>query len=632
MKQFKLIPLAVLASLTMSSCDDLLTKDSEDTVTIEQYLTSDENLLSFTYHLYGPYTWTNYESKFSWCANELTVGNVYHNYGDEGAFFFLTFDQTNAHLLNGYQALYGLISRCNMIINDLDAQCSGVSEEAKNRAKGEAYLFRAYAYFLLTEYWGETYIINNNNNVIMGDVAFNVPKCSRACLYAQSEKDFMMAAALLPEKRWGNSNERPSKAAAYGMLGKLYLTMGAASTNDPAVAAAHPFVADKDFATYNTQAIQFITAALQGAKLESTENYENLFWPKSYNEENLFSLYFEQGPYGAGASRQVMFSRSKFMDGGDDYYGGEKGLTVTLFNSFEDDDVRKKACSYYTTVDMDIPNDGELSEAEPTKGRNPIYKMYQDQDYAYYYNPSKTFEKSPYGSEPESPCLNACRKFIYGIHLSNKFSAPLSFPILRTADLWLMLAEAQMALETGAVNVSQRSDAGLAAINLIRQRAGLSAKPAGSVALYDTDPVALTSFTDDRDAADVKTFNYVTYSDTYDLFEERRHEFALECQNWLDLKRIYYRNSFAGNEFLEHQDRGWTYGQRLGITDYPKGKTQYQRQLEINMADPTQPAEKPINLSNVQWFFPIPATVASTGNNGAIFTDVNAIVTGTYPY
>ncbi|MBR6043817.1 MAG: RagB/SusD family nutrient uptake outer membrane protein [Paludibacteraceae bacterium] len=638
MKQFKLIPLAVLASLTMSSCDDLLEKDSMDTVTIDQYLTSDANLRAYTYSsLYGPYSWTNYEAKFSWCANELTVGNVYHNYSDEGSFFFLNFGAANAHLLNGFEALYGVISRCNMIINNLESQCSdGVSADAIKKAKGEAYLFRGLCYFLLTEYWGETYIVTNNENVITSDNTFSVPKSDRACLYAQAEKDFAAASTLLPAEKWGDFKERPSSKAAYGMLAKLYLTMGAASTNDPTgAAAAHPFYADKTYAEYNTMAYQYATMALEGAYLEMND-YENLFWPKQYNQENLFSLYFEDGPYGAGSCRQQNFARSCYMTQAEDYYGGEKGLTVNLFKSFEAGDIRKKACCYYTDQATDMPATGSLDPSNPTKGRTPVYKMYQDNDYVYYYNPSKTFADkkgnviSPYGSEPLSPCLNACRKFVYGVHLQNKFSAPLSFAWLRTADLYLMRAEAAMALATAPAEVSTPTTAGLADINVIRKRAGLTpyTQP---IALYNTDPAVPTQVTYSGD--DGKTFpSYTTYSDTYDLLEERRHEFALECQNWLDLKRIYYRNSFAGNEFLEHEDRAATYAQAYGVEDYVKGISDLQRNKEINMIDPSQPAETELDYSNVAWFFPIPAKIQNSGSNQAINHDVASIKNGTYSY
>jgi hypothetical protein len=637
MNKFKLIPLAVLASLTMSSCDDLLEKDSMDTVTIDQYLTSDANLMSFTYSLYGPFTWTNYEAKFSWCANELTVGNVYHNFGDEGQFFFLNFGDANAHLLDGYQGLYGVISRCNMIINNIESQCGkDVSDGAKRRAMGEAHLFRGLCYFLLTEYWGETYLILNNENVIGGDNSFNVPKASRACLYAQAEKDFLEALDLLPEKRWGKQGERPAKCAAKGMLAKLYLTMGAASAENSEV--KYKFVPSESFEKYNNLAVYYATEALKDAYLEEDKKkYEDLFWPKKYNQEVLFGLYFEEGSYGAGSCRQVHFARSKFLSGKADAWGGEKGLTVNLFKSFEDGDIRKDACCYYTNQENDQPINGSLDENNPTLGRTPVYKMYQDIDYAFYYNPSKTFADkkgnvlSPYGDEPMMPCLNACRKFVYGIHLTDKFSAPLTFAWLRTADLYLIRAEANMALVTGATAVQTETSAGNEDIDVIRRRAGIPLLGKKPVALYKTDLAEKTEVTYNGD--DGKTFpSYVTYGDTYDLLEERRHEFALECQNWLDLKRVYYRNPVAAKEFIEHEDRAATYGQAYGVEKYVRGLKDLQRQKEINMIDPSQPAETELDYSNISWFFPIPSTIKGSGSNEAVYTDANAVRAGAYPY
>ncbi len=616
MKLFKLIPVVALGALALTSCDDFLDKDSKDSLTVEQYLTSDANLMSFTYQLYGPYAWNTYESKFSWCANELTVGNVYHNYGDEGAFFFLNFDKTNAQLLDGYQGLYGVIGRCNMIIDNIKSQCSGCSDEAINKAIGEAKMFRGMAYFLLCEYWGESYIVLHNTADISNDVSFNVPKASRACLYAQAEKDFKEAADLLPAARWGTNGERVTKASAYGMLGKLYLTMGSATTTK---IEAHPFATDKTASDYYTLADSYLTKALEiNSYMETSANYENIFWPKSYNKEVIFGLYFEEGAYGAGSARQVHFARSKYLDGGDDYYGGEKGLTVSLFNSFDAKDIRKKTCSYYSNVDDDL-----------NTSRDPMYSMYTGSTYAYYYNPNKSYGSGnqPYGSEPEGPVLNSSRKFVYAMKLENKFSCPLTIAFLRTADLYLMRAEAKMALENEDVHNASSVD--LADINIVRERAGLGDLTT-PIALYTNDPESskegeLWEYTV---GDSTKTVGTPLYSRTYDLLEERRHEFAFENINWLDLKRIYYRDAAAALEFITNEDRGYTYGVRIGLTK-ATNKNHYMRQMAINKADPSQPEEKAIDVSNVQWFFPLPSTITDAA---VTFTDANAITKGDYNY
>lgn len=625
MKLFKFIPAAFLGTLALTSCNDFLDAESKDSLTVDQYLTSDDNLKSFTYQLYGPYTWNSYEAKFSWCANELSVGNVYHNYGDEGQFFFLTFGSANANLYDGYKGLYATISRCNMLINEMPAtaQANGISDEAINRALGEAYMFRGLCYFLLEEYWGETYLVLNNSNDISNDVSFNIPKASRAALYAQIEKDWKIAAELLPTDRWGDNGERATKASANGMLAKLYLTMGSACTNsDPALKYGFNWaLLGRVDGQYYQSAIDYATLALQQSGDYMSSDFENIFWPKSYNKENIFALYFEQGDYGAGSARQVQFARSKYLDGGDDYYGGEKGLTCTLFNSFSSNDIRKAATSYFT----DTPND------KTTTGRTPAYQLYDGSTYYYYYNPNKSFGtgKQPYGAEPDGPVLNHCRKFVYSVPLENKFSAPLTMAFLRTADLHLIIAEAQMAIATGSADVATKTAVGNAQINIVRKRAGL-AELSDPISLYDTDPAYTVNVTN----ADTACGSYEAYNDTYDLFEERRHEFALECQNWLDLKRIYYRNASAATEFLQHQDRGWTYGVKIGETKATQ-RDQYQRQREINMIDPTQTAEVGIDVSKVQWFFPLPTAVVSRGNTsvyGNTAEEIAAIQNGQYPY
>lgn len=635
MNKFKYLSMAVLSSLALSSCNDFLDKEIEDSLTTDQYLTSDDNLLSFTWQLYGAYTWNTYETKFSWCANELTVGNVYHNYGDEGAFFFLSFDNKNANLLDGYQGLYGVISRCNMIINDIKSQVGkGVSETAVNRAIGEAKMFRGMAYFLLAEYWGKSMIVLDNVNVIASDNAFNIPLASRRCLFAQVEKDWTEAADLLPEKRWGANQERVTKASALAMLAKLYLTEAAASVNsDPAIAA--PFNTTESFANLNAKASQKAQEAISAAEKAGYElvgkggatvdQYEDIFKPRTFSKEILFALHFENGPYGAGSSRQVQFGRSKYLNSGFDAYGGEKGLTQSLFTSFASNDIRKRACCYF--------EDQVSTDEEPASKHTPKYTMYDGSEYYYLYNPNQTFDNGaqPFGSEAESKQLNNCRKFVYGFPSESQFSVPISIAFMRMADLYLIKAEAEMALETGAEGVSVKTPVGNADINVIRKRAGV-AELSAPFALYDTDIETKKKFTYEDASGDIKEFQYTVYNTTPDLFEERRHEFALENQNWLDLKRIYYRNVFSAKEFLARQDRGFYFGHRYGMEGTPKQYSDYQRQKEIHMIDPKEPEETPVDVDKVQWFFPLPLSISSRVNTSNIYDDVDAIKSGKYQY
>ena len=95
-----------------SSCEDFLTRDPQDSYLLDDYLNSEDRLDSYTRQVRGPMTWFDYEQKFSWCVGEIYSGNVYHNYGDEGEFHFMSFGSNNANIANAYTSLYAILPLC----------------------------------------------------------------------------------------------------------------------------------------------------------------------------------------------------------------------------------------------------------------------------------------------------------------------------------------------------------------------------------------------------------------------------------------------------------------------------------------------------------------------------------------
>lgn len=616
--KLKYLSLLAGASLMFSSCEDFLDKKSEDAITLDNYLVSDENLLTFTYQVYGPYAWDSYEDKFSWCAGELMPGNVYHNYGDEGQFSSLEFNNTNALLLNGYTSLYNVISRCNMLINEMPKGVGPkVSEEAVKKAVAEAKMYRGYAYFLLTEYWGETFLVLKNSDVITAGSASQIQKASREVLYAQIEKDWKEAYADLPATPWGKNGERVTKVSAKGMLAKLYLTMASCQNK----LASNDYVCPDPDKFYNDAitAINETFEELGAAKKElaTTEDYENIFMTR-HHKEVLFALEFESGEYGAGSSRQIQFGRSKYLNNEKNAYGGGKGLSATIFENFDSNDIRKRACCYFTASDKD----GDYDEY--------MYVLNNAGPYEYRIAPSN-WDDSKFGDESRSPVLNHCRKFVYNTPLDNEFSAPLTFPILRVADLYLMRAEAKMALATK--DVQEKISAGIEDVNVVRNRAGLG--NVETIAMYDPDYVQNRTICD---ASGEYCDEFPYYVEKYDLMIERVHEFALENQSWLDVKRLFYRNEDAAKNYLKERDRGWFYGEALNIEGKAVKKNDFMRQRDIcslskiQNPDKPEPEEKVIDTDKVQWFLPLPVKIENAGYAAGLYTDVNAVKSGNYPY
>ncbi len=636
------------AMAMMSSCDDFLDRPSEDSYTENSYLSNDKALMNYTFQIYGPKSWNEYEDKFSWCVGEVYSGNVYHEYGDEGQFHFLTFSNTNAHIQNGYTSLYGVIARCNHIINDVVKVCkeNGISEAAINRAKGEAYMYRGMAYFLLEEYWGATPIVLNNTEIINNDKAFDIPLANRASLYAQIESDWKQAEKLLPAEAWGNKGERVTKWAAKGMLSKLYVTMASCRADIKGVnkyKCENPEELLKKAVSLSDEVI----AACGSNMTQGYEAYDLMFRPGTANPEILFALRMDGGDYGIGSSRQVQFGRSKFIGCDDDAYGGGKGLTTTLFNSYENGDIRKKATCYYQEKDLD----GNYTDAKVYQdylsGADNYYTTADGKKYYYFLNPNKSIKKSVrddlYGDESDNAVMNHCRKFVHRYPTQQKFSVPASIPFLRVADVYLLNSEAKMMLENPEATAEISGDA-LSGINVVRKRAGL--EPKTSVAFYTPDTLAENALTATTtvtvDEVEKKlTATCDVYKFAYDLMAERRWEFALECQNWLDIKRLYYRNADYAKSYVKEQDRQFCYANTYNSDIKPvQARNHYQRKKlagdlseqahKLSSDYDVAATETEIKYDNISWFLPLPAIVHIDASKATDFT--KEIKAGKYKY
>ena len=119
-----------------------------------------------------------------------------------------------------------------------------MDDAIRQRSMGEAYFLRAYAYFVLSEIYGEVPLITEKN---VTAVDYNVAKSPLDSVRAMVESDLLKAVDLLPETYGDADKGRVSKGAAWGMLCKLYMfedrlgdaiTYGSKVINDPNYALA----------------------------------------------------------------------------------------------------------------------------------------------------------------------------------------------------------------------------------------------------------------------------------------------------------------------------------------------------------------------------------------------------------
>ncbi len=124
---------------------------------------------------------------------------------------------------------YSKILYCNTVLDKLKS-ISGGNQDEYNQVEGSALFFRAYSHYNLAQLFAEPY----NEQTASSQLGIPVKltseletKTTRASLeqvYSQIIKDLDTAAEKLPEK--AQVTQRPSKAAAYYLLSRVYLQKG----------------------------------------------------------------------------------------------------------------------------------------------------------------------------------------------------------------------------------------------------------------------------------------------------------------------------------------------------------------------------------------------------------------------
>ncbi len=489
------ICLFVVLLITTSCAKDFLTVDPVDKRVVDNFYKTEAEVRASTSVLYGGRGWFNYLAGLMFYAGDMSSGDMYYTYDQEGQFFYFSFNNGNAHLSSGWKSLFRVNSYCNSVINDMPepARKNGVNEQVIQAALGEAHFVRAWVYFLLAEYWGEVPIIENASELI-GSGNMLVPKNTKSSLYEFIRRDLVFAEANLPGK--DDQPGRATKWAAKGLLAKLYLTM-ASNLSDPK--SSEYFGLAKQYA-------QEVIDNSDGIGLNPS--YSELFTVEGNNNmESLFALQMLGAKgYGLGSPRNVAWSRSSII--ADQTWGAGKSPTLDFQNDIEVGDARRKYI---------IMQSGDYYEELNRAGGGYTYNI-RTADPA---DPAKAIEGP-------GATLSHIKKYVIGKaadcnnQVGTDQDAGNNVYFMRFAEIYLIYCEAAIGAGT------ETSDPlAIQYINLVRDRAGL----AGRVAPLTFDEV----------------------------MHERRIEFGMESIRWFDVKRMFYRDPQSAVDYLNAQNREDTY-------------------------------------------------------------------------
>lgn len=213
------------AVLTLGSCDSFLDEVPKGVV-IPKTLNDLESLLS------APLVVGVMPNDMNYATDEITLPEANRGaaMGWPGRNAVNTYDYQPEHYdeseddvdwNRSYQAIYVY----NTVLQELENnQESDISK--KNRLKGEALVHRAFTYLILVNQYAKHYSNTAAQDLgvplpLKPDINAQLKRESVARVYQQIEQDLLAAVDLLPNTPtyW----YRPSKAAAYGTLARMYL-------------------------------------------------------------------------------------------------------------------------------------------------------------------------------------------------------------------------------------------------------------------------------------------------------------------------------------------------------------------------------------------------------------------------
>lgn len=442
-----------------------------------------------------------------------------------------TFSSSSAGVQNHWQHLYELVHRANTVIRNVATM--PISQETIDKVTGEAKFLRAMAYFRLLTAWGGVPYYDETRDINKEFATVTDPAASADQIREHVIADLNDAIAKLPVS-WGADYGRATKGAAYALRGKVYLFN---QEWDKAIADFEEIVHNRGndygyglhpsyeslFRLYNGErsdemilSIQSIDGNVGGHALDivsyfgnkstmrliadnnivpSTtlvDMYENLDGSK-FNWDDVFP------GYNAGNSQFRRNILSVAIDQGSTMVTSTLNAdTVKIKDAYRLRDPRLNwnvitPYSYYLGTDAgSSPRMKQFVLADPSQGGSPMEAL--------------AFIRNSHGWNSYF-----WRKWIPTGNLDGYWGeytrTPYEFPLIRLADVMLMLAE--------AYNEVGQTEKAAAEVNKVRARVGMPALNSG--------PAWLAASTKDEMTQRIRN--------------ERAYELAGEGQRYWDIRR-----------------------------------------------------------------------------------------------
>jgi len=214
---------AAVSALAAVSCSKMLDIPQKGVLDYNTYYKTDDQIESAAVAMYLEVRGWEYNVKLCkamltddfWAGGSMRGDNNNLEHLNE-----FTFDAEEDYIESMFTTYYTLIYKANVILGHVaEENASGVAK----RARAEAKVFRAFAYFDLKTMWGNPPLVDHE----LSPSEYNVPNGTDEELWGLMEKDLTeaIASGALAEKesQTDNATWRVTKQFAQALLGKVYL-------------------------------------------------------------------------------------------------------------------------------------------------------------------------------------------------------------------------------------------------------------------------------------------------------------------------------------------------------------------------------------------------------------------------
>lgn len=428
MKSLKYIVALFLVAGLSTSCQKFLDTVPKDTLSPEFYYNNEKEMdaaLAGVYDLLGKETYYgNYAFTFFSAASDISYWRRASGGNAFAGIQVLNYDAQDDNIAGLWKLCYTGINRANLVLANINKP--QLTAEKRNQVKGEALFLRAYYHFLLVSNWGDVPLILDSKVDLS---KLNVPRTPAKEVYLQIIKDMEEAEPLVKGIRELGYGGRVNKSAVRGVLARVNLYMAGQPVND---ASRYAEAAKWALAVKNdAEAAHKLNPSFSDIFIKYAQDKYDIgesIWEVELWGNRIGNAYQEAGR--VGNTNGIQFSGEEGIIG---FSSGFIGATSLFYKMFESTDARRDwAIAPFQYKGKDI-----------TKVPWKPTEIYQRMD-GKFRREYETLEKQ-------------------------KNYTPTNFPLLRYADVLLMLAEA----ENGRTD-AQDPELKWTALNEVRKRAGVT--------------------------------------------------------------------------------------------------------------------------------------------------------------